>query len=52
MKCNLLGSFLSYGENEVLWIRPLGPYSQNLKLKNDTNKLECYTTLRYKDLPF
>ncbi len=25
---SLLGQFVSYEENEVLWIRPQGPYSQ------------------------
>jgi hypothetical protein len=25
----LFGQFVSYKENEVLWIRPLGPYSQD-----------------------
>jgi hypothetical protein len=29
-KCsNLLGLFISYEGNEVLWIQPLGPYSQH-----------------------
>jgi hypothetical protein len=29
---SLLGLFVSYEENEALWIRPLGAYSQNFIL--------------------
>ncbi len=25
---SLLGAFVNYEENEVLWLQPLGPYSQ------------------------
>ncbi len=40
--CILLGAFISYEENEVLWLWPLRPCSQhfNLELMNWPGKLE------------
>ncbi len=39
---NLLGPLVSYEENEMLWIRSQGPYSQHLIFfaANASNKLE------------
>ncbi len=44
---SLLGQFVTYKENKLLWIQPQGQYSQHfifIVTYKLPNKLECYIT--------